>query len=334
MLFPTTPLVAFCLLAISFLFLGLWPACFRAAGARYRFEIFSFDFAIGAILLSLLAAYTFGTLGSELNFSDTMLVAGRRSQLFALLAGIVFALGNMLLLCTISLLGMARASLLSFSLAACVVAGLAITRANLLFTAAATCLFLLSFALAIMAARAVRASTKPIPPAKRTAKQPLSHATKGTITGTLSGLALGGFLPVLGLSQTEELGIGAYGGMLMACLGILIATPLFNFYFMTLAIEGESLTFASYFQGKRRNRLLGLFSGILWATGALAFYVVVTAPKNLSISPVLLWLVPFLAALLTILYGLFGAKHEVPGTKFVLGGVLCFLAASILLAVK
>jgi hypothetical protein len=263
-----------------------------------------------------------------------MLVAGRRSQVFALLAGIVFALGNMLLLCTISLLGMARASLLSFSLAAAVVAGLAITRANLLSTAAATCLFLFSLALAVLAAKALRTSAKPIPAAKRTGKHPLSHGTKGIITGTLSGLALGAFLPVLGLSQTEELGIGAYGGMLMACLGILIATPLFNFYFMTLAIEGESLTFVSYFQGKRRNRFLGLCGGVLWATGALALYVLVTAPKNLSISPVLLWLAPFLAALLTILYGLLGAKHEVPGSKFVLGGALCFLAASILLAMK
>jgi glucose uptake protein GlcU len=263
-----------------------------------------------------------------------MLVAGRRSQVFALLAGIVFALGNMLLLCTISLLGMARATLLSFSLASVIVAGLAITRANLAFTAAATCLFLFSFALAIVAARTLRASSKPVPVAKRGAKQPLSHGTKGIITGTLSGLALGAFLPVMSFSQTEELGIGAYGGMLMACLGILLATPLFNFYFMTLAIEGESLTFVSYFQGKRRNRLLGFCGGILWATGALALYVVVTAPKNLSISPLLLWLVPFLAALLTILYGLFGAKNEVPGSKFVLGGVLCFLAASIFLAIR
>lgn len=334
MLFPTTPLVVFCLLVLSFLFLGLWPACFRAAGARYRFEIFSLDFALGAIVLALLAAYTFGTLGSELNFSDTMLVAGRRSQLFALLAGIVFALGNMLLLCTISLLGMARASLLIFSLASCVVAGLAITRAHPLYPAAATFLFLSSFALAIVAAKALRASSKPIPVPRRTAKQPLSQGTKGIITGTLSGLALGAFLPVMSFSQTEELGIGAYGGMLMACLGILLATPLFNFYFMTLAIEGESLTFASYFQGKRRNRLLGLCGGIVWASGALALYVVVTAPKNLSISPALQSLVPFLAALLTILYGLFGAKHEVPGSKFVLGGVSSFLAASLLLAMK
>jgi glucose uptake protein len=314
--------------------LGLWPACFRAAGSRYRFEIFSFDFALGAILLSLAAAYTFGTLGSDLNFSDTMLVAGRRSQVFAVLAGIAFALGNMLLLCTISLLGMARASLLSFSLASFVVAGLAITRANLVFSSAASCLFLLSFALALVAAKALRSSSRPVPVAKRTAKQPLSNATKGIITGTLSGLALGAFLPVLGLSQTEELGIGAYGGMLMACLGILLSTPLFNFYFMTLAIEGESLTFASYFQGKRRNRLLGFCGGVIWAAGALALWVVVTAPKNLSLIPLLLWLVPFLAALLTILYGLFGAKNEVPGSKFILGGVLCFLAASVLLAMK
>ena len=48
--------------------LGSWINTFKATGNRWRFELFSIDFAVGALLISLLAAYTLGTLGADLEF--------------------------------------------------------------------------------------------------------------------------------------------------------------------------------------------------------------------------------------------------------------------------
>ncbi len=278
------------------------------------------DFAFGAVVLALLAAFTVGTLGAELSFSDTMLVAGRRAQILAFLAGAVFALGNMLLLSTISLIGLSRAILLSSSLAAAVLTALSIKRANLMFTAPAVALFLFSMSLSMLA------EAVPKMPARRPGVRPssnkqLSESTKGIITGVVSGLALGVVLPVIRLAQTDELGIGPYGGVLMACLGLLATTPFLNFYFMNLAIEGGSLGVGSYLQGKAKQRILGFMAGCLWAAGALALYVVITAPKPLEIQPALTWGAPFAAVLLTVIAG--GGR-----TKFVLPAMALFVCGA------
>ena len=109
MVLPTTWLSALLLLALSFICLGSWASTFKATGNRWRFEMYSIDFAIGALVVALLAAYTLGTLGADLGFSDRMLVAGRTNQALGIAAGAVFALGNMLLLAAVSLLGLSAA---------------------------------------------------------------------------------------------------------------------------------------------------------------------------------------------------------------------------------
>jgi glucose uptake protein len=98
---PTTWLSALFFLVLSFICLGSWANTFKASGSRWRFELFSIDFAVGALIFSLLAAYTLGTLGADLGFSDRMLVAGRTNQALGIAAGALFALGNMLLLAAV-----------------------------------------------------------------------------------------------------------------------------------------------------------------------------------------------------------------------------------------
>src|SRR5579875_142197 len=117
MILPSTYASALVLLVLSFFCLGTWVNTFKLTGTHWRFELFSIDFAIGAILLSVIAAFTLGTMGSELAFSDRMLVAGRGAQVFVVAAGFIFNLGNMLLLASISILGIAGAFPLSIGLA-------------------------------------------------------------------------------------------------------------------------------------------------------------------------------------------------------------------------
>src|SRR5579875_4114249 len=117
MILPTTYVSALLLLIFSFLCLGTWANTFRLSGTRWRFELFNIDFAVGAILISVIAAFTLGTLGSDLAFSDRMLVAGRTAQAFLVGAGFIFNLGNMLLLAAVSMIGFASAFPLSIGLA-------------------------------------------------------------------------------------------------------------------------------------------------------------------------------------------------------------------------
>jgi len=75
---------------------GSWANTFKLT-AKWRFELFYYDYSVGVLVASLIAAYTFGTLGSDLSFSDNMEVAAKRNMAYAVLGGMVFNLANMLL---------------------------------------------------------------------------------------------------------------------------------------------------------------------------------------------------------------------------------------------
>src|SRR5450755_3918944 len=109
MILPATYLSALLLLVVSMICWGSWANTFKLTGENWRFEFFSYDFAIGVLLGAVIAAFTFGTLGSELTFSDRLLIAGRKAELFVFIGGVVFTLANMLLMAAISLAGLAVA---------------------------------------------------------------------------------------------------------------------------------------------------------------------------------------------------------------------------------
>ena len=133
MILPTTYVSALLLLVLSFLALGSWINTFKLAGKHWRFELFSIDFAIGALLLAVIAAFTLGSLGSDLAFTDRMLVAGHTAQAIMIGAGFIFNLGNMLLLAAASLLGLAGAFPLSIGVALIVASCFGFHSGNWLF---------------------------------------------------------------------------------------------------------------------------------------------------------------------------------------------------------
>src|SRR5260370_41415033 len=108
MLIPETYASALLLTILSMICWGSWANTFKLSG-KWRFELFYYDYSLGVLLAALLAAYSFGSMGSELSFSDNMLVAGKRNMAWALAAGTVFNLANMLLVAAISVAGMAGA---------------------------------------------------------------------------------------------------------------------------------------------------------------------------------------------------------------------------------
>ncbi len=86
---------------------GTWANTLKAAGDKWRFELYCFDFAIGAVIAATLIALTWGNLGFDgFSFLDDLRLAGKRQELFAFGGGAIFNLGNMLLLAGVSLVGM------------------------------------------------------------------------------------------------------------------------------------------------------------------------------------------------------------------------------------
>ena len=113
-------------MVLSLLLLGAWASTFKAAG-KWRFELFYFDFAFGLMLAALLLSFTLGDLGYDgFTFLDDLQHAGKRQWLFCIIAGVIFNLGNMLLMAAVSVAGMSVAFPIALGISVLVLAALGV----------------------------------------------------------------------------------------------------------------------------------------------------------------------------------------------------------------
>lgn len=309
MVLPTTEHSALLLLFLSFLCLGLWPNALKLTGARWRFELFYIDFAIGALLFSVIAAYTFGTLGPNLDFSDRMLVAGRTAQAFMIAAGFVFNLGNMLLVASMSVLGMSAAFPLTIALALIVSSFLNFKGGKLGFLITAVVLMIVALIFDGIACRARDLATPrgAKTAGKKPSKKKMSKTLRGWIAGLVGGVLLGVFYPIAERGIAGEFGLGPYASVLLFCVGMLISTIIFSFYFTNIAISGEPVA-GGYFQGTPIQHFLGFAGGAVWVVGALAALLAMSAAPQVE-RPFLIVLLPLESVLLVFVCGLLWWKE-------------------------
>ncbi len=271
---------------LSFIFLGMWASLFKLA--RSRFELFYLDFTIGALLLSLIAAYTLGTMGPEASFSDRMLLAGLRTQAFVVAGGFIFNIGNLLLLAATSLVGMSTAFPMSVGLGLMIVSLWNAESGDAIPLAAGCLLIVLALVLAVTASRA-RDRAKP------------RKNTKGLIVAVSSGLFLGFSYPLLKNTLSGDLGLGPYAETLLLSIGAVISTIIANIYFMNIAIEGGPVPLRSYIHVRGPQHLLGLAGGAMWAAGILCACLGISSPAN--VNPALVLALPLASPLLAVAVG-------------------------------
>src|ERR1700685_1415160 len=107
MILSTSYEVTIFLLAVAMLCWGLWANTLKIAG-KWRFELYYIDFALGFLLLAVVAALTLGSFKpGELTFQDNLAIAGYRKMAYCIAAGFLFGLANYLLAAGVALAGMA-----------------------------------------------------------------------------------------------------------------------------------------------------------------------------------------------------------------------------------
>lgn len=309
MVFPTSFASAVLLLLLSSFSFSIWPNLYKRSERKWRFEFFSLDFSLGAILLALLTAYTLGTLGPEMSFTDRMLIAGRAASVWVIGAGVVFALGNMLFLASITLLGMAPAFAASFGTAIAITAAIYIGRSHPLLLSGAVACLLICVVFGLMAGRTVS-----LPLKQSAARNQRSGPVAAMSLAVLSGLALGGLQYVLKGTADPEFGIGPYASTLMLAIGVLIATPALNFFFTNIRLTGSPISFKLYVQGGLQRHVPGFVSGAIWTLGTLAVLVALSTAADHAPSALLVFLFPVSSVIVCILLGLFRWK-EVPASR-------------------
>jgi glucose uptake protein len=311
MILPETYASALLLIVLSMLCWGSWANTFKLAGkltGKWRFELFYYDYSVGVLLAAIIAAYTFGSMGSELTFSDNLLVAGKRNMAYAVAAGMVFNLANMLLVAAISVAGLAVAFPVGIGLA--LVLGVIWNyflnpQGNPALLAAGVALVACAIIVDALAYSAHAKPAKPAAPAGRGRSKP-SASRKGILLSLISGVLMGSFYPLVEMSKgggVDAAGLGPYAVAFLFSLGVFFSTFVYNLYFLNLPVEGEPLSMFAYFKGTFQEHALGIIGGIVWCTGAITNFVAASAPNKVQVGPAISYAIGQGATMVSALWG-------------------------------
>ncbi len=309
MILPSTHLATLLIVILGMLCWGLWANTFRAAGT-WRFELYYFGFALGAFATALLAALTLGTLGFDgFSLSDDVLHAGKTQDALALLAGVVFNLGNMLLVAAIAVAGMATAFPVAFAVAITLGVGLNFVmggQGNAPVMFAGVTILVVAAGIVIYAHRSLKLAQ--VDELVMTGKRKSTKRTasiKGIVIALISGVILSLAGPLMQRSQTGEAGLGPYAEAFIFTAGILGSTLLLNLFFMNLPVDGEPLELRSIFASKLRQHLWAFAGGSLWCAGLLAELIGSRGEGEAAVNPGLLFGTAQGSTVLATLCGIF-----------------------------
>ena len=257
-------------LAILFCFItmlcwGSWGNTQKLAGKTWRYELFYWDYVTGVLLLSLIFAFTLGSMGSSgRSFLNDFTQAGINNIGSAFLGGVIFNAANILLSAAIAIAGMSVAFPVGIGLA--LVLGVII---NYLGSQKGDPLFLFLGVGLVTVAIVINAF------AYRKASSGNQKVTsKGILISVLAGLLMSFFYRFVAASMDLDNFVSPaagkmtpYTAMVVFSIGIFLSNFIFNTILMKKPISGEPADFKTYFKGNFSIHLVGVLGGLIWGIG-------------------------------------------------------------------
>ena len=313
MIFPTTYEMTLLISVLSMICWGSWANTLKLAQPKWRFELYYFDFAFGLLVAAVVAAFTFGSMGDELTFGDNLMIAGKRPMIWAMAAGAVFNLANLLLVAAISIAGMSVAFPIGIGLALVVgTAGNYIMdkTGNPMFIFGGIALILIAIVLDALAYSSRVPAQEPLePPPDPRARRPKrknSGPMKAILLSVVGGILMGCFYPLVLKARAvhTEIGLGPYPIAVFFAVGVFFSTFVYNLYFINLPVQGEAVQISQYFRGTAKHHLLGFLGGAIWCVGAVANFVAAAATGKALIGPAVSYALGQGATMISALWGL------------------------------
>jgi glucose uptake protein len=294
MLLPATYLSGLLLMVLALICTGAWTSLYKTA-LPYRYELFNFDLAIGVVVLAVVAAVALGaTQSGELTVEDNILITGYRLMAWALAAGFIFNLGNVILLSAISVGGISIAFPVAFGVALMIDAVLDFfgnPRLNPMLLFGGATVILIAVVLFIVAhfrhraamALAAKKTALQLDPRSREAKEAKKRARTVPPGGVaalaiISGILLAFPPRLLSMARETEVGLGPYGLMLFFAAGFFISTLLYSPFLLTFPVGGSPARVGDYLRGGFKAHLLGILAGMMLCGGILAVGLVIGTP--------------------------------------------------------
>lgn len=244
---------------------GSWGNTQKLAGKTWRYELFYWDYVLGVLILSLISAFTIGSMGEGgRGFITDLGQADLKNIGSAFLGGIIFNAANILLSAAIAIAGMSVAFPVGIGLA--LVLGVII---NYLGSQKGDPLFLFIGVGLIAIAIILNAIAF-----KKTSGGNQKVTTKGILLSILAGVLMSFFYRFVAVSMDLDNfvrpAVGKmtpYTATVIFSLGIFISNFLFNTILMKKPISGEPTNYKAYFSGNIKIHMVGVLGGIIWGIG-------------------------------------------------------------------
>ena len=249
---------------ITMLCWGSWANTQKLATKQWPFQLFYWDYAIGVLLLSLVLAFTAGSIGAEgRSFLADLSQAEFSALGSAFLGGVVFNIANLLLVAAIAIAGMAVAFPIGIGLALAlgvIVNFIATPLGNPLILFIGVAFVVVAIVLDALAYRKLPGQTE--------------SPTKGILVSLLAGLLMGFFYRFVAASMVSDFvnpeagRLTPYTASVIFAIGLLVSNFLWNSIFMYKPLAGEKVTYRDYLKtGDTKLHSIGILGGAIWSLG-------------------------------------------------------------------
>jgi glucose uptake protein len=280
---------------------GSWANTQKIAAKTWRFELFYWDFVIGIIIISLIAAFTLGSMGDQgRTFLEDLTTADTSSIIYAMMGGVLWNIGNILLVAAISVAGLAIAFPIGGGIAW--ILGIIINYVLIVMSGkvASENPATLWIGVAVIIA-AIVLSGKIY---ERTAKEKKEKSTKGVMLSVVAGLFIAFFYGFVVKSLDPSFVSGGtgnltpYTGMVFFTAGVLISTLIINPIIMKKPIVGKPVSMSAYWKGSFKEHTSGVLGGMIWMMGMIFSFMAVGAAN-----PAIAYALSNAAPVVAILWG-------------------------------
>ncbi|HYW45397.1 MAG TPA: GRP family sugar transporter [Bryobacteraceae bacterium] len=229
---------------------------------KWRLEYFYLDYAFGFLITGLAIGATFGSTASLLPGSAFLVRLVRAAPLeafFAMSGGFLWSLGNVLMVNSIMIAGLAVAFPVTSIPAMVLGVGIAYWTqpiGNPLYLSASVVVLLLA---GFANARAYGRLGNPVETDK----------PKGIKLALLAGIMVGIFPPCVGRAITGVHALDSYTVSIYFMIGALAATLVAVPLLLAHPLVGEIGRWNGYWHGKRSWHVLGLLAGFVWSFGTM-----------------------------------------------------------------
>ena len=261
---PEAYAAALFFMIVSMVCWGSWANTMKLTPG-YAFPLFYWDYLVGMVMGALVWGFTLGSHGSAgLSFLADLHGADTGHILYALLAGIIFNVANLLLVAAIEIAGLAVAFPIGIGLA--LVVG-ALT--NYLISPKGNPLLLFGGIVLVVLAIIFDAMAY-----KKREVQKKAISARGIKISIACGILMGTFYPLIVKATTGKAALGPYAVSFLFCIGaVLCALPLNN-YLMRKPLTGAApVTMQQFFATKPAYHLWGIVGGLIWCTGTTFNFV-------------------------------------------------------------